>query len=186
MMSHESLTELKLRTATLRDRDGVELVMKRSMEGLGQGHYTAEQVQSSLQYVCVPDEQIISDGTYYIVENEHGVMLACGGWSFRNKLYAGPKIESQEDDKLDPEKDSARIRAMFVLPNISSKGLGSLILKASEDAAKVYGFSRGVLGATESGLAFYKAKGWTAIKEDTAMLPDGVKLKITQMEKIFN
>ena len=86
-------------------------------------------------------------------------------------------------DKLDPKKDKARIRAMFVLPNISSKGIGTLILKTAEDAAKASGFSGATLGATESGLAFYKAKGWMALKEDIVMLPDGVKLKITQMEK---
>ena len=175
--------DLKIRKATIRDMNEIESVMKRSMELLGQGHYTPEQVQSSMNYVCVPDEQIITDGTYYVVENENGVMLACGGWSFRNKLYAGPKVETQKDDKLDPTKDRARIRAMFVLPNISSKGLGTLILKTSEEAAKAYGFSRGALGATESGLAFYKAKGWTILKEDIATLPDGVKLKVTQMEK---
>ncbi len=177
------LPNLQIRKATIQDRDEIESVMKRSMESLGQGHYTTEQVQSSIQYVCVPDEQLIADGTYYVVENERGVMLACGGWSFRNKLYSGPSIKSHEDDRIDPKKDNARIRAMFVLPNISSKGLGTLILKTSEEAAKAYGFSQAALGATQSGVAFYKAKGWTTLKEDIAMLPDGVKLKVTQMEK---
>jgi GNAT superfamily N-acetyltransferase len=110
-------------------------------------------------------------------------MLACGGWSFRNKLYAGPEIELAKVDKLDPKKDRARIRAMFVLPSISSKGIGTLILKTSEEAAKAYGFSQGALGATVSGLAFYKAKGWVTLKEELARLPDGVDLKITQMVK---
>ena len=131
----------------------------------------------------MPDEQIIGDGTYYVVEDENGTLLACGGWSFRNKLYAGPQVESKMDDKLDPKKDKARIRAMFVLPNISSKGLGTLILKTSEEAAKAYGFSQCALGATESGLAFYKARGWTALEEEMAALPDGVTIKVTQMEK---
>jgi len=177
------LPELKIRKATIGDRNKIESVMKRSMEVLGHGYYTPEQVHSSMRYVCVPDEQIIADGTYYVVENENGAMLACGGWSFRNKLYAGPEIETQEDDKLDPKKDKARIRAMFVLPNVSSKGLGTLILKTSEEAAKAYGFKQVALGATESGLAFYKAKGWTVLKEDIATLPDGVSIKVTQMEK---
>jgi GNAT superfamily N-acetyltransferase len=174
---------LKIRKATIGDMKEIESVMKCSMEILGQGHYTPEQVLSSIKYVCVPDSQIIEDGTYYVVEDENNRILACGGWSFRNKLYAGPNTESQKDDRLDPKKDKARIRAMFFLPNISSKGLGTLILKTSEDAAKEYGFSQGALGATQSGLAFYKAKGWTVVKEDIAELPDGVNLQVTQMEK---
>lgn len=174
---------LTIRVATIQDKNEIESVMKCSMGRLGQGHYTPEQVRSSMKYVCVPDQTIIVDGTYYVVENENGVILACGGWSFRNKLYAGPVNHLDEDEKLNPKRDKARIRAMFVLPTTSSKGLGTLILKTSEESAKANGFIRGALGATESGLAFYKAKGWVAMHEDIAVLPDGVQLKITHMEK---
>jgi hypothetical protein len=58
-----------------------------------------------------------------------------------------------------------------------------LILKTSEQAAKKFGFNRGTLGATQSGLAFYKAKGWIVMKEEIATLPDGIKIEVTQMEK---
>lgn len=181
----KTITEFSIRKAILSDKNTIESVMKRSMELLGQGYYSPEQVQSSLRYVCVPDEQIIEDGTYYVIENQSGMMLACGGWSFRKKHYAGPNIQSQDNDKLDPKEDKARIRAMFVLPNLSGKGLGTLILKTAEQAAKAYGFNQGTLGATESGLAFYKLKGWHTHQENKVTLPDGVQLKITHMEKNF-
>ena len=109
--------------------------------------------------------------------------LVCGGWSYRNTLYAGPQTELKQDNKLDSKKDRARVRAMFVLPSTSGKGVGSLILKTSEQDAKKFGFKQGALGATQSGLAFYKAKGWIIIKEEIAALPDGVKIEVTQMEK---
>lgn len=173
-----------IRIATLDDVDKIEKTMKLSMQSLGQGYYSDEQVQSSCKYVCVPDKQIIEDGTYYVVEDNDGVMIGCGGWSFRNILYAGPKAQAT-NDTLDPKKDRARIRAMFVLPTISSKGVGSLILKTSEQAALAHGFTKGALGATQSGLIFYKAKGWIVVKEEIATLPDGVKIEITQMEKEF-
>lgn len=176
---------LVIRTAKVIDVNRIEKVMTLSMMELGKGHYSNEQIQSSCKYICVPDKQIITDGTYYVVEDENKIMIGCGGWSFRNTLYAGPEKETKLDSKLDPNKDMARIRAMFVLPSISSKGIVSLILRTSEQAAKKFGFKRGALGATQSGLAFYKAKGWIIVKEEIAILPDGIKIEITQMEKDF-
>lgn len=174
-----------IRKATISDLVNIENVMKLSMSSLGQGYYSDEQIQSSCKYVCVPDQQIIEDETFFVVEDENGLMSGCGGWSFRNTLYAGPQTPLKQDTVLDPKKDMARIRAMFVLPSMSGKGIGALILKTSEQAAKHFGFHRGALGATQSGLAFYKAKGWIAVKEMVSTLPDGTKLEVTQMEKEF-
>ncbi|MCP5506315.1 MAG: GNAT family N-acetyltransferase [Chlamydiales bacterium] len=112
-------------------------------------------------------------------------MVGCGGWSFRDKLYAGPAQTSIEGNKLNPAKDPARIRAMFIDPSCSGQGIGSLILKHSEMSANAMGFTKGALGATMSGFAFYQAKGWSKISEEMALLPNGIKIKVIQMEKAF-
>lgn len=182
-MNNKNSTDLIIRKANISDVDKIEQIMKISMQSLGRGYYSDEQIQSSCKYVCVPDKQIIEDGTFYVVEDTNGVMVGCGGWSFRNTLYAGPKTPLKQDNKLDPKKDMARVRAMFVLPLVSGRGVGSLLLKTSEQEAKKFGFHRGALGATQSGLAFYKAKGWIVVKEEIATLPDGIKIEVTQMEK---
>lgn len=176
---------LTIRKATVSNTDKIEDVMKQSMRALGEGYYNNEQIASSCKYVCVPDHQIITDGTYYVVEDEDGIMLGCGGWSFRNTLYAGPKAHTKQTEiagVLDPLKDAARIRAMFVSPLAAGKGVGSLI---SEQEARKSGFRQGILGATQSGRAFYLAKGWHPLKEEIATLPDGVEIEITQMTKEF-
>jgi N-acetylglutamate synthase-like GNAT family acetyltransferase len=171
-----------IRKATLKDLEQIEQTMKKSMLLLGKGYYSEEQILSSCKYVCVPDQQIIEDGTYYVVEDESGSMIGCGGWSFRNTLYAGPKTLVQAS-KLDPQKDKARVRAMFVLQSIKRSGVGSLILHTSEQEAKKYGFKNATLGATQSGLDFYKAKNWQVVEEELATLPDGVVIEVTRMEK---
>ncbi|HEX2579378.1 MAG TPA: GNAT family N-acetyltransferase, partial [Rhabdochlamydiaceae bacterium] len=125
---------MNLRLATLADFDSIEALMKRSMKVLGVGHYSPEQIDACSQFVCVPDKQLIEDQTYYVVE-ENGILIGCGGWSFRNKLYAGPADTPQKSTRLDPSKDPARIRAMFIDPLYSGKGIGSQILNASEQAA---------------------------------------------------
>ena len=66
---------LLIRKATISDIDKIEQVMKESMRTLGQGYYTEDQIQSSCKYVCVPDKQVIEDGTYYVVEDENGAMV---------------------------------------------------------------------------------------------------------------
>lgn len=176
---------MKIRLAKVCEIDQIETLMKRSMEVLGVGHYSKIQINSCRQYVCIPDRQLIEDETFFVVETAEGAVVGCGGWSFRDKLYAGPKELSQNGEKLNPLTDPARIRAMFIDPGYSGQGIGSLILEHSERAAQAKGFTRGALGATISGFAFYQAKGWQQVSEESAPLPNGVSIKVIQMEKLF-
>ncbi len=177
---------LAIRLAELNDLDGIEALMKRSMKTLGVGRYSAEQINSCCQFVCVPDCQLIEDQTFFVVRTEEGDLVGCGGWSIRKKLYAGPSQAPLNRDLLDPSRDPARIRAMFTDPAYRGKGVGSLILDHAEKAAHARGFSKGALGATLSGLSFYTAKGWQKTASEQALLPDGIAIEVIQMEKLFN
>lgn len=174
--------EIYLRLASKEDVPAIQAVMKESMAVLGRGYYSASQIESCCRYVCVPDLQLIEDRTFFVAINA-GVIVGCGGWSFRSTLYAGPSAAPQKGEKLNPEKDCARIRAMFISPSQSGKGIGSRILSASEQAAKAYGFKRGALGATLSGVAFYQSKGWVSTGTEQTALPDGVVIDVVKMEK---
>lgn len=175
-----------IRLAKINELEQIKVLMKSSMKALGVGHYSPDQVNSCCEFVCVPDQQLIEDKTFFVVLTKDGTMVGCGGWSFRNKLYAGPSETPKKAEKLNPAHDPARIRAMFVDPAYSGKGIGSLILSHSEKAAKAKGFSKGALGATLSGLSFYKAKGWNRVSEEDAILPDGTSIQVVQMEKYFS
>ena len=172
-----------IRLASYNDLEPIESLMKSSMRTLGIGYYSNEQIESCRQFVCVPDRQLIEDKTFFVAENETGKLIGCGGWSFRNKLYAGPAEYSQESNQLNPSTDPGRIRAMFTDPNYSGKGIGSMILHHSEQAAKEHGFSKIVLGSTLSGFSFYKAKGWVKVSEEQSVLPNGIVLQVINMEK---
>ncbi len=182
-MLHMSLA---IRPANVTDIEQIEALMKRSMKTLGTGHYSEAQIDSCCEFVCVPDRQLIEDKTYFVVETEAGALVGCGGWSYRNKLYAGPTDAPQKNDQLNPLSDPARIRAMFTDPSYSGKGIGSKILDQAEKSAKEHGFSKGALGATLSGLSFYTAKGLNKVSEEEAVLPNGTTIKVIQMEKHFS
>jgi GNAT superfamily N-acetyltransferase len=172
-----------IRLATFDDVPGIEALMKRSIKGLGLEHYSDQQIDACCQFICVPDSQLIEDKTYFVAVNPEGNIVGCGGWSFRNLLSAGHEATAQSGKKLDPATERARIRAMFVDPAYSGQGIGSKILKQSEQAARDHGFSKGTLAAMLSGFVFYKAKGWKPIKEETLALPNGVGIGVVIMEK---
>jgi len=182
-MTSQNEQDIYIRLASENDLTAIQALMNESMKILGQGHYSDQQIESCCRYVCVPDLQLIKDKTYFVAVEEETI-VGCGGWSFRKTLYAGPSATAQkEDDRLNPEQDSARIRAMFISPSHSRRGISSKILAASEQAAKEYGFKKGALGSTLSGLSFYQSKGWIPTGKDHSTLPDGVMIDVVTMEK---
>ncbi|MGH9116472.1 MAG: GNAT family N-acetyltransferase [Acidimicrobiales bacterium] len=84
---------------------------------------------------------------------------------------------------LDPRSDVARIRAMFVRPDWTRRGLGRAILQAGHDAARAEGFTRLDLGATLPGVALYKAFGFRELESIVVTMPDGVTLDAIAMER---
>jgi GNAT superfamily N-acetyltransferase len=110
-------------------------------------------------------------------------MVGCGGWSKRNTLYGGDQYAGREDSVLDPASDAAKIRAFFVHPDWARRRIGSLILEACENAARDGGFTRLEMGATLSGVAFYRAKGYVEIENQSVPLSNGESLPIVRMSK---
>jgi hypothetical protein len=68
----------------------------------------------------------------------------------------------------------------------SGRGIGTLILQACEDAAQESGFFRLEMGATLSGVACYRAKGYAALEEMEVSLGNGQALPIVRMAKDFS
>jgi GNAT superfamily N-acetyltransferase len=171
-----------IRKAVPGDIPAIERVMRASVLGLGAAYYDAREVASAAALITVPDEELIADGTFFVVEQE-GSIVACGGWSQRKKLYTGSAEQAKVEGRLDPATDAARIRAMFVDPAFARRGLGRLILEASEADAVRAGFSRFELMATLPGVPLYQACGYEAFEQTTIDLADGVRIGGVRMKK---
>ncbi len=172
-----------LRSARQEDVPLLQQLIDASVRGLQAGDYTAVQIDLALKTVYGVDSQLIADGSYFVVETEGGEIVGCGGWSKRKTLYGGDQFGGREDSLLDPRRDAAKIRAFFVRPDYARHGIGSIILRACEDAARASGFRRMEMGATWSGVAFYEAKGYARMEELEVPLGGGEALPIVRMGK---
>jgi len=156
--------------------------MKEAGAALFPSGYDARQSESAVRYVAEVDEQLLTDGTYFVLEVD-GDLVACGGWSRRDKLYTGSGDSAGDARLLDPATEPARVRAMFTRSDWTRRGLGRRILQECEDAAGKEGFRRLALGATLSGVPLYSAYGFEPLEEFDVTLPDGVVLECVAMEK---
>jgi GNAT superfamily N-acetyltransferase len=176
-----------IRLAEARDIPLLRELIEASVRGLQTGDYSPEQLENALRSVYGVDTHLISDGTYFAAEAmESGtepVLVGCGGWSKRKTLFGGDQFAEREDSLLDPAKDAAKIRAFFVHPAWARRGIGGKILEACEAAAEAARFRRLEMGATLTGVPFYRVKGYVEIEAVSAPLGNGLTLPIVRMGK---
>jgi GNAT superfamily N-acetyltransferase len=176
------MAEPVLRLATLADADPIDALMKVSIRDIFPTVYDAGQTESSIRYIGSVDRQLITDDTYFVFEVE-GELVACGGWSRRDKLYTGSGDAANDARLLDPATEPARVRAMFTRADWTRRGLGRRILEACEAAAKAEGFTTLALMATLPGLPLYSAYGFRSGDESDVRMPDGVVIRCVAMDK---
>jgi GNAT superfamily N-acetyltransferase len=109
--------------------------------------------------------------------------VACGGWSRRRTLFGGDARADRDEALLDPRVDAARIRAFFVDPAHTRRGLARTILDRSEADARAAGFTRFELMATEAGVRLYEKCGYEAGNAVDHPLPGGLSIRFVPMTK---
>ena len=113
------------RLATIGDVPALTELIPLSARELSRGYYTDEQTEAAIRHIFGPDTRLISDRTYFVVE-EAGALAGCGGWSRRRTLFGGDQTKRAlaEELLLDPATDAAKIRAFFVHPAFARRGVG--------------------------------------------------------------
>lgn len=176
------LAEFTHRAATEDDLPALRALMTRAIEELQRDFLSPEQVTASHQIMGL-DTQLVKDRTYFMILEE-GALVGCGGWSFRATLFGGDdSIVAREPLPLDPAKDAAKIRAMYVDPAHARRGIGKRIMALCEEAARAAGFGKVELMATLAGQPLYTACGYEPIEAIEATSREGVKVPIIRMGK---
>src|SRR5687767_7381772 len=109
-----------LRPATVRDLDRLGPLIERSFRALGARCYSAAVIEASLGVSIRLDTRLVREGTYLAIE-EDGRLIACGGWSTHHSAVPGQSLPP----------GTAEVRAMFVAPEHTRRGLGRALLAAS-------------------------------------------------------
>ena len=168
-ISVENLEPVHIRLATIDDIPALRQLIDDSVRGLSVTHYSARQIESALQDIFGVDTQLILDETYFVAELD-GQIVGAGGWSKRTTLFGGDGAKSGcVDSLLDPARQPARIRAFYIHPQWSRRGIGSMILDACEQAARIGGFKTVELASTLPGVPFYLSRGYE--KADAIPIP---------------
>ena len=175
--------DVQIRLATMADIPALEELIRDSVSNLSAGFYTDTQIEAALSHIFGVDTQLILDETYFIAEIDHTI-AGSGGWSKRETLFGGDQFKSGERDRLlDPVNEAARLRAFYVHPRWSRRGVGSRVLMECENAARLAGFSRIELVATLPGERLYAARGYERVDPMQLETPSGEPLAAFRMTK---
>jgi len=166
----------------MRDVPVLRTLIAASARGLSVGFYTPEQIEAAVTHVFGVDTQLITDGTYYVIDAPQG-LAAAGGWSARRTLYGGDQMKGAEDPRLDPATEPARIRAFFVHPCWARRGLARRLYAACARAAWAAGFRGFELMATRPGEPLYAALGFAIVERVTIRLPGGIEVPFARMRR---
>lgn len=161
--------------------DALTALIERSAEELSRGFYNPAQRKAAIAHVFGVDRQLVADGTYFTLSVK-GQIAACGGWSRRETLFGGDQYADRSARLLDPASEAARIRAFFVGPDHARKGLASMLLRVSEEAARAECFTALELMATLPGVPFYASRGFEHTDDITVAL-GGADVPFVAMRK---
>lgn len=175
-------TPFTVRPARHEETAELSRLIERSARQLSVGYYSERETDAAIRHVFGVDSTLVDDGTYLVVE-ERGEVVGCGGWSARRTLYGGDQRPVGSSDRLTPGIDAARIRAFFVAPEHARRGIGRLLLESCYAAAHAAGFTRLELMATLPGVPLYAACGFTAQEPVTDVLPDGTPIRLVRMTR---
>jgi GNAT superfamily N-acetyltransferase len=173
---------VEVRRATPDDVAALTDLIAASVDRLQAEDYSEAQRQAALGSIFGVDPVLIADGTYFVVELD-GEICGCGGWSRRATPFGSDRSPARDDRLLDPARDAARIRALFVHPSRARLGIGSRLLKACEEAAKAAGFRTAELTATLTGVKLFGARGFMPVEELSISLANGGLLPVVRMAK---
>lgn len=147
-----------IRRAQLSDGAALASLMRQSVNALCVRDYSEDQITAVAQALGfgTPDEQLIRDETYFVAESG-GRLVGCGGWTRRTKAYSVRHDSTARRLILPhPTPGRAAIRAIFVHPDMAGRGIGQLLVRAAEGAARKWGYDVFEIVATLTGVALYQ------------------------------
>ena len=160
------------------DRDELRAVQQAAMRQLGPVCYEPEVIEAFIAQVGTMDEQLIEDGTYFVMLTR-GMIVGCGGWSVRTAGDTASTASVSASD-LPP---SATIRSVYVRPAWARQGIARRVMAAVEADIMAHGYDRVVLSATLTSIPFYRQLGYRGGEPVVLQLQGGLPFVSLNMTK---
>ncbi|WP_415919949.1 GNAT family N-acetyltransferase [Tateyamaria sp. SN6-1] len=138
------------------DLAAVDALLARSYPKLLKADYPPSVLVTALQVIARAQPKLVSCGTYYVVEDEAGV-LGVGGWT---------------PDGKDPTL--GHIRHVGTDDRAVRRGVGRMLLQHCFDVARASGVTRMECWATRTAEPFYRAVGFDTVGPMDVTLEGGI------------
>lgn len=169
----------RIRRAELEDLPAIHDLHARSMRALGRRHYESRLIDRFLDTVGTLDDRIVADGTYLVAETPGGEIVGSGGWSER----VPECIDAIEGRPAMGRRIRARIRSVFVHPDLERQGLGRCLMAGAEGAVRARGHREAALDATLTCVPLSIAMGYRNLAPVVARLTGGESMSFIHMRK---
>lgn len=147
----------RTRLAVAADLRPLDRLIRKSFRHLSHGHYDERQIDAALRGGLVGvTPELIGDGTYFVAV-AHATVIGCGGWTRRRRFSNG--AEAGRGGSC----GSARLRAFFVHPDWTRRGVATALFERCLAAARAAGVRRLELLATLPGVPLYRSLGFRVV-----------------------
>ena len=138
-----------------------------SFKALASGEHSSEQVFAHMRFMNTDDYAAdVASSNILCARDARGHLTATAGWI-----------------KMESAPNTARIRKVFVHPDMARKGLGRRMVIATEIAARSQGADDYFVRANINAKGFYTRLGYAEIKPSVMAVSGGVNLPVMFMHK---
>lgn len=164
------LDGLKLRVATLEDRDAIDAMLPGAFQASLSRFYGTDRLQYLLPWVSCVHQDLLTSGTFYVFSDGAGQILACGGWT-----RAAPGTGRVEDGL-------GHIRHFATAPQFMRRGLARRIFDRCASEARLAGLRELACDAVLGSEPFYGAMNFAMVGQRT-LDPGGAALPVFALRK---
>ena len=164
MQSLKNLTIVPYRAQGLTELRALHAASFKALTG---GEHSVEQIFAHIRFMHTDDYATdVARSNILCARDARGRLTATAGWI-----------------KMDHAPGTARIRKLFVHPDMARKGLGRRMVTATEIAAQSQGANDYFVRANTNAKGFYKRLGYAEIKPSVMTVSGGVNLPVMFMHK---
>lgn len=164
---------LNIRKTKSDDTENLDAMLHRAFHELLVADYSADILAVAVPLMGKSRPELVTCGTYFLVENDVGEVLDAGGWT----------ADDPETGK--PTQGIGHIRHFGVDPDAVRKGVAGLIMNRVLDECRIAGIKYLSCLSTLSAVRFYQAQGFEVQESRNVALGPQIKFPSVQMKMVL-